>query len=73
MGNHSESESTQAVVVATYSREMNLRLAKGEIVRAKIKGKKYGVNIRKLCNAFGQTANNKSNNWSYLCQYDKKI
>jgi ribosome biogenesis GTPase len=40
MGNHTNSETTQAVVVATYSRQMNLRLASGELVRAKIKGKK---------------------------------
>ncbi len=40
MGNHSASDSNPAVVVGTYSREMNLRLPSGEIVRAKIKGKK---------------------------------
>ena len=40
MGNHTNSETTQAAVVATYSRQMNLRLASGELVRAKIKGKK---------------------------------
>ena len=40
MGNHRETDSNSAVVVGTYSREMNLRLPSGEIVRAKIKGKK---------------------------------
>ncbi len=40
MGNHTNSEKAKAVVVATYSRQMNLRLASGDLVRAKIKGKK---------------------------------
>ena len=40
MGNHSETDSNPAVVVGTYSREMDLRLSSGEVVRAKIKGKK---------------------------------
>ena len=40
MGNHTNSETAKAVVVATFSRQMNLRLATGELVRAKIKGKK---------------------------------
>lgn len=40
MVNHSETQSKPAVVVATFSREMNLRLVTGEIVRARIKGKK---------------------------------
>jgi len=40
MSNHSNSKSANAVVVATYSREMDLRLVSGETVRARIKGKK---------------------------------
>ena len=40
MGNHTNSETAKAVVVATYSRQMNLRLASGDLVRAKIKGRK---------------------------------
>jgi ribosome biogenesis GTPase len=40
MNNHSNPDSEHAVVVATYSREMNLRLPSDEIVRARIKGKK---------------------------------
>jgi ribosome biogenesis GTPase / thiamine phosphate phosphatase len=40
MGNHTNSATTRAVVIATYSREMDLRLISGEVVRARIKGKK---------------------------------
>ena len=45
MANNSNSESSQAIVVATYSREMDLKLASGELVRARIKGKK----LRPVC------------------------
>ena len=40
MANNSNSKSLQALVVATFSREMNLELTTGELVRARIKGKK---------------------------------
>jgi len=40
MANNSNTGSDLALVVGTYSREMNLRLASGELVRARIKGKK---------------------------------
>ena len=43
MSNNTQSE--QAVVIATYSREMNLRLDSGDVVRARIKGKK----LRPVC------------------------
>ena len=40
MANNSDTQSSQALVTATYSREMDLKLASGELVRARIKGKK---------------------------------
>lgn len=40
MQNQNDTHSELAVVVATYSREMNIRLPTGTTVRAKIKGKK---------------------------------
>ena len=40
MGSNSDTLTKPAVVVATYSRQMNLRLRSGDIVRARIKGKK---------------------------------
>lgn len=45
MGSHTETDSKSPVVVGTYSREMDLRLPAGDIIRAKIKGKK----IRPVC------------------------
>jgi len=40
MGNNNDTQTEQAVVIATYSREMNLRLTSGDVVRARIKGRK---------------------------------
>ena len=40
MSNNTDTQTQQAVVIATYSREMNLRLNSGDMVRARIKGKK---------------------------------
>lgn len=45
MKTNPDPQTASAVVVATYSRQMNLRLASGEVVRARIKGKK----IRPVC------------------------
>lgn len=40
MTHNTDTQTEQAVVVATYSREMNLRLDTGVVVRARIKGRK---------------------------------
>ena len=40
MSHNTDTQTEQAVVIATYSREMNLRLDTGVVVRAKIKGRK---------------------------------
>ncbi len=40
MSNNKDTQTGQAIVIATYSREMNLRLASGDVVRARIKGRK---------------------------------
>ena len=40
MSHNTDTQTQQAVVIATYSREMNLRLDTGVVVRARIKGRK---------------------------------
>jgi len=40
MSHNTDTQTEQAVVIATYSREMNLRLDSGDVVRARIKGRK---------------------------------